>query len=67
MDQDSASGVKVFACGMVGVILAMIEQTMYDRGIVIDEFVTGSIQMWEVMALTIIVWLLIGVVIAVSS
>jgi hypothetical protein len=67
MDRDSASGVKVFACGCIGVIMAMILQAMYDRGIVVDEFVTGTIQLWEVMALVIIVWLLIGVLVAVST
>jgi hypothetical protein len=67
MDKDTSAGVKVFGCGMIGLILAMIWQTLYTNGVVVDEFVTGTIQSWEVMALIIIVWLIIGVVVAIAT
>jgi len=67
MDKDVRAGVVAMFCGFVGIILAAIEKTLYDEGIVIDEFVTGSITLPDLMALTIIIWLLIGVVFAVSA
>lgn len=53
-----------FICGMVGVVLAFILYGLYTNGVIIDEYVTGSITIEEVMAFTIIVWTIIGVVIA---
>lgn len=52
----------VFTCGMIGIILAFIVYYLYSNGIVIDEYVTGTITIENVMALVIIVWSAIGVV-----
>lgn len=49
---------------MVGVVLAFILYGLYTEGVIIDEYVTGSITIEEVMAMTIVIWTIIGVVIA---
>lgn len=54
----------VFACGMIGLLFAAIEKGLNDRGILIDEMVTGTITITDVMTLTIVIWLLIGVMVA---
>jgi hypothetical protein len=46
------------------VILCAIEVYLYENGIVIDEWITGSITLPEFEALTIIVSLLVGVMFA---
>jgi len=53
-----------FICGMIGVILAFVFYGLYVDGIIIDEYVTGSITIEEIMALTILVWTAIGVILA---
>ena len=54
----------VFGCGMIGVILSMITYEMNTRGLLIDEYITGTILITDVMAVIIIMFLLIGVLIA---
>jgi len=49
---------------MIGVILAFVFYGLYVDGIIIDEYVTGSITIEEIMALTILVWTAIGVILA---
>ena len=50
-----------FICGMIGIILAFILYGLNINGIIIDEYISASLTIEEVMALTIIVWSLIGV------
>ena len=66
MDRDVRAGVTVMFCGFAGIILAAIEYTLYEEGVLIDEFVTGSITIADLMAITIVIWLIIGVIIAVT-
>lgn len=54
-------------CGFIGVILAIIIQLLNDAGIIIDEFLTGSIVLREVQAVIIIIWILVGVLVAASQ
>ena len=55
----------VVVFGVLGIVLAMILKTLYDRGIVINEFITGgSITISSVMALIIIFSLAIGIIVA---
>lgn len=56
-----------FGCGLIGVLLAAILDIMNTRGIIIDEYITGSITIPEVMAITILIWVIIGVILAASS
>lgn len=67
MDTDVRAAIYVLGCGLIGIILAAMEKIMYDEGIIIDEFVTGSITLPDLMAFTIIIWLIIGVILAVAS
>lgn len=60
------AGVTVLLFGFIGIILAAIEYTLYTEGILIDEFVTGSVTITDVMAFTVIAVLIFGVFIAVA-
>ncbi|MBA7494340.1 hypothetical protein ES702_04915 [subsurface metagenome] len=51
-------------CGLIGVVLAISVQMFYEAGIIIDEYLKGSIVLREVQAVIILVWLFIGVAIA---
>lgn len=59
---------KAFAiplmCGFLGVVLAIATQLLYDAGIIIDTFVTGTITLREIQVIIIILWILVGVIIA---
>ena len=66
MDKDVRTGVTVMFCGFFGIILAAIEHTLYQEGILIDEFITGSVTITDLMAITIIGWLIIGIILAVA-
>lgn len=59
--------VPIFGCGMLGIIQAMILFEMNTRGILIDEFITGSITITDLMVGVVIIWLLIGVIIGARS
>ena len=65
MDRDVRLGVQTMALGLAGVIIAAIEYTLYDAGILLDEFVSGTISISDIMAVTIIIWLLIAVIFSV--
>lgn len=54
----------VFITGCLGVIVAFIEYTMDNRGILLDEVVTGTVTISNLMAGTIILFLLIGAIAA---
>lgn len=65
MDRDLASGLIVFSCGMIGLLFAAIIQALYTRGILIDEMITGSITVPDLQSVIILVWIIVGVLLAV--
>lgn len=67
LDRDVRMGVTIMACGFIGIVFAGLEKLLYDKGVIIDEFITGSIALTDLMAITIIMWLLIGGIIAVVT
>jgi len=54
-------------CGIIGVILAITIQLLNDAGIIIDEFLTGTIVLREIQAVIILVWMIVGVLIAAAQ
>jgi len=69
LSRDAKAGIIVLLFGLAGVILAMIHNGLYDSGVIIDEYVTTSqtITLANIMSITIVIWLLLGVVFAVAS
>ena len=65
--KDITPGIIAMFCGFAGVILAFIEKALCDKGIMIDEFVTDTMPIEELMALTIIIWIIIGIIIGVAK
>ena len=49
-------------CGIIGLLFAIIFQLLYDQGILIDEFVTGTITLRELQLGTIVAWEVFGLV-----
>jgi hypothetical protein len=56
------AGVIVMLFGFAGVVLAFIEKTLYDNGVLVTALSNMGVTLAEAMALTIIVWILLGVV-----
>lgn len=62
--KDFEALVIVLIFGVLGVICAMIIYELDARGILIDEFITSSITVTDLQAFVIIVWLIVGVLVA---
>lgn len=54
-------------CGIIGVILAIAIQLLNDAGIIIDEYLTGTLVLREVQLAIILVWMFLGVGLAASQ
>lgn len=65
-DPDIPRGACVIFGGMAGTIFAFIIKALYDKGILIDEFITGTITIADLMVMTVIVWVLLGIILEVS-
>lgn len=65
MDREIKTGLIVFLCILAGIMIAAIEYELNSQGILINEFVTGTISITDLMAVTIIIWVLVGGIIAV--
>ena len=55
----------VIVCAILGVVSAMIVNTMYVRGQIIDEFITGTITIDDLMFVVFFAWLVVGIIIGV--
>lgn len=49
---------------VIGIILAMIVKTLHDEGRVLDEFIVGSITITDVMTCIVVLFFVIGIIIA---
>ena len=50
--------------GVIGIVMAMILKTLYDDGIIIDEAISGTITITDLMAVVVVIWLVGGIFIA---
>ena len=50
--------------GVLGIVMAMILKTLYDDGIIIDEVISGTITITDLMAVVVVIWLVGGIFIA---
>lgn len=67
MDSSARAALIVIACGSLGIMFAAIEQVLYAEGVLIDEIVSSTATLPDIMAVTIIIWLIIGVALAVAQ
>lgn len=56
----------ILVCSFIGVFLAQIYKYLCDNGILIDDFITGTSTITDVMTVVIIIWVMIGVIVGVS-
>jgi hypothetical protein len=61
------AGFIVFVCGILGLVMAIIEQTAYTDGMLLNQYLTSSSMLIGLQVLTIIVALLVGCVIAAAT
>lgn len=66
-DQGAKAGLIILVCGILGMLCALIEQMAYNSGYLLDLYLTDASQLPGLMIVTIILWLLIGCVIAAIS
>jgi len=64
MDSDTRFVATIFGTSFVGIILSMILYEMNTRGIIIDEFITGTIVINDLILIVNILFLLVGVMLA---
>ena len=64
MRREYNASLVVLACGVMGVIVAMILKNLYEKGIVVQELLAGTLTIDQLMFASVLSWLLIGVVIA---
>lgn len=61
------SNEQVFAIlllsGIVGILLAILEQMLYEQGILINEFITGTVTLPAIQLVTILIAELFGLAI----
>jgi len=48
-------------CGLLGVIFAIMVGILNSAGIIIDEFITGTITIRELQAVIVIIWVIFGI------
>jgi hypothetical protein len=65
-DSGSPPGTCVVAGGGSGIIFAFIVEQLNSNGVLVDEFITGSITISDVMVMIVILWLLVGIILEVS-
>jgi len=65
VDSKAPRGSCVLFGGFAGIVFAFILKTLYDEGVLIDEFITGSIVISDLMGLTVIAWILVGIIVEV--
>jgi len=54
----------IFVCGILGLLIAAIEQLSYDNGYILNLYITEAAQLPGLQIVTIIVFLLLGAVLA---
>lgn len=62
VDSSAPRGCCVLFGGFAGIVFAYILKALYDGGVLIDEFITGSIVISDLMGLTVIVWIMVGII-----
>lgn len=68
MDTDNIRpGVVVAGFGFLGMVLAVILGYLNDQGILVDEYLMGSITLPDLQVCVIIIALLVGVVVAILT
>lgn len=52
-------------CGGIGVVVSMILEVMYDRGLLIDSYIGGTVALADLQTVVIVGFVLLGILIGV--
>lgn len=67
MDKDVRVGIVTMAIGFMGILIAAIVNILNTEGIMVDEFITGSVTITDLMSVIVIIFMVCAVVYAVTS
>jgi len=67
MVKEKGRGLIVACFGVMGLVFAAIEQMLYDGGTGVTALANMGLQITEVMILTIILFTLVGIILAVAK
>lgn len=57
-------GLIIFICGMIGLIFAVVEYTLYSQEWLLHYYIQTSADLSALMGVTILIWIVIGGVLA---
>lgn len=64
---DATPGMIILVCGILGFLVAVVEQIAYDREWILNQYITSSSMLPGLQIMTILVWLLMGGILAAIS
>lgn len=64
MASSAKPGLIIFVCGILGLLVAAVEQLAYENGYILEKFVTEAAMLPGLQIVTILVFLLAGCVLA---
>jgi hypothetical protein len=67
LNKDLRPGLTVLFFSLAGIILAFIEYVLNENSIIIDDFVSTTVTLPDLMSITIIIWVLIGIIVGVAA
>ena len=56
----------ILTCAIIGIVMAMITQTMYNEGILVDKLITSTITITDLMFAIVFLWIIVGILLGVS-
>jgi len=66
MQREFESMLIVLVCVVLGIVMAMMIKTLNDEGIIVNLLVTGTITLEHLMFIVFFMWLLVGILLAVT-
>ncbi len=67
MAKNTSAMFIVISCGIIGIVFAIIIQMMNADQLLVNELLTGTISLRVIQTVVILVWLIIGVILAVAK
>lgn len=67
MAREYAAAMIIVVCGIIGIVLAIMIQMMYADQLLVNELLTGTITLRVIQTVVILVWMIVGVCLAVAQ
>jgi len=63
----ATAGLIILVCGILGLLVSFVEQIAYDNDWILTQYITEAAMLPGLQILTIVIWLLVGGVLAAIS